>query len=127
MASLGANVVVTGRDQNKIKGVVEKCEKLSKGKAIGIRADLLDENDIKNLVEKTVQQFGKVDILVNNAGIADIAPFGKEGYIESYDKVMNTNVRCVQVLTLLVVPYLEKSKGNIVNISSVAGLRPVRH
>ena len=120
-------MVITGRNETKIKEIVEKCEKLCQQKAIGVKADILDEKDVNKLVEETIKEFGKIDILVNNAGVGATLPFGSEDYIESYDRIMNTNVRSVQVLTLLVVPYLQKSKGNIINISSIAGLRPVRH
>jgi NAD(P)-dependent dehydrogenase (short-subunit alcohol dehydrogenase family) len=122
---LGANVVITGRDDQRIQSVVKKCESLSKQKALGVRADLMVDKDVKNLVEKTIEVFGKIDILVNNAGIGPTVTFGQSAYLESYDKVMNTNVRSIQVLTQLVVPYLESTKGNIINISSVLGLIPV--
>ncbi|CAG2179031.1 unnamed protein product [Oppiella nova] len=82
------------------------------------------DKDVKNLVEKTITEFGKIDILVNNAGIALRAPLGDPKYIDIFDKVMNTNVRSIQVLTQLVVPYLEITKGNIINISSVLSMTP---
>jgi len=77
------------------------------------------------LVEKTIEEFGKIDILVNNAGIGSMISIKDPNIMESFDTVMNTNVRCVLLLTSLVVPYLEKTKGSIINISSCAGLRPV--
>jgi len=79
------------------------------------------------LVEKTIEEFGKIDILVNNAGIGSMNSINdpNTSIMESFDTVMNTNVRCVLLLTSLVVPYLEKTKGSIINISSCAGLRPV--
>ncbi|CAG2180622.1 unnamed protein product, partial [Oppiella nova] len=124
LSSLGANVVITGRDDQRIQSVVKKCESLSNQKALGVRADIMVDTDVKNLVEKTIAEFGKIDILVNNAGILTSAKFGEPGYLESYDKMMNTNVRSIQVLTQSVVPYLESTKGNIINISSVAALKP---
>ena len=127
MSSLGANVVITGKDVQRIQSVVEKCESLSKRKALGVRADLTVDTDVEYLVRETVAEFGKIDILVNNAGFGFMTQFGSPGYLESYDKVMNTNVRSIQVLTQLVVPYLETTKGNIINISSVAGLKPVNN
>lgn len=65
---------------------------------------------------------GKLDVLVNNAGK------GATGTIETtslaqYDEIMELNVRAVFHLTMLAVPHLLKTKGNIVNVSSVAGLR----
>ncbi|CAG2102447.1 unnamed protein product [Medioppia subpectinata] len=123
--SLGANVVITGRDNKRIQEVVNKCQNRDNQRALGVRTDLLVDKDIEELVAKTVGEFGKIDILVNNAGIGPTTTFGTPGYLESYDVVMNTNVRSIQVLTQLVIPYLEKTNGNIVNISSVAGLKPL--
>lgn len=125
LASMGANVVITGRDETRIANVVKACEELCKQKAIGVKADLLNEKDINNLVEQSIKEFGKIDILVNNAGVCLVVPIGDPKYLEAYDTVMNTNVRSIQVLTQLVLPFLEKTKGNIVNISSIAGFTPV--
>ncbi|CAG2103742.1 unnamed protein product, partial [Medioppia subpectinata] len=116
--SLGANVVITGRDDKRIQQVVNKCQNRDNQRALGVRTDLLVDKDIEELVAKTIKEFGKIDILVNNAGICTTGRFGKPGYLESFDNTMNTNVRSIQVLTQLVVPYLEITKGNIVNISS---------
>jgi NADP-dependent 3-hydroxy acid dehydrogenase YdfG len=124
---LGANIVITGRDEQKIKNVAQKCRQISGEKVLEVSADLLKDNEVKSLVEKTIEEFGKIDILVNNAGIGSMNSIKdpNTSIMESFDTVMNTNVRCVLLLTSLVVPYLEKTKGSIINISSCAGLRPV--
>ncbi|CAG2102022.1 unnamed protein product, partial [Medioppia subpectinata] len=80
--------------------------------------------DIEELVAKTIAEFGKIDILVNNAAVGPTASFGDPEYLNSYDWVMNVNVRSVQVLTQLALSYLEITKGNIINISSIAGTIP---
>jgi NAD(P)-dependent dehydrogenase (short-subunit alcohol dehydrogenase family) len=123
-ASLGANVVITGRDELKIKNVAQKCRQISGEKVLEVKADLLKDNEVKNLFEKTIKEFGKIDILVNNAGVGSMNSIKDPNIMESFDTVMNTNVRCVLLLTSLVVPYLEKTKGSIINISSCAGLIP---
>ncbi|CAG2102446.1 unnamed protein product [Medioppia subpectinata] len=74
--------------------------------------------DIEELVAKTITEFDKIDILVNNAGCGASVPFGDQKYIKNFDLVFNTNVQSIQVLTQLVFPYLELTKGNIINISS---------
>jgi len=116
LASLGANVVITGRDELKIKIVAQKCRELSKQKVLEVKADLLNDNEVKNLVQQTVNEFDRIDILVNNAGITDTTTIKDPNILDSFDKVMNTNVRCIVLLTSLVVPYLEKTKGSIINI-----------
>jgi short-subunit dehydrogenase len=124
-ASLGANVVITGRDELKIKNVAQKCRQISGEQVLEVKADLLKDNEVKNLFEKTIKEFGKIDILVNNAGVGSMNSIKDPNIMESFDTIMNTNVRCVLLLTSLVVPYLEKTKGSIINISSSAGLKPV--
>jgi len=64
--------VITGRDELKIKNVAQKCRQISEEKVLEVRADLLKDNEVKSLVEKTIEEFGKIDILVNNAGISSI-------------------------------------------------------
>ncbi|CAG2109419.1 unnamed protein product [Medioppia subpectinata] len=74
---------------------------------------------------KTIAEFGKLDILINNAcggGHADM--FGSPGYLRSYEAFMKAKIGHVQVLTQLALPHLELTKGNIVNISSIASMLP---
>ncbi|CAG2180951.1 unnamed protein product, partial [Oppiella nova] len=103
LLSLGAHVVITGRDQNKIDSVIKKCESLSRGRALGVVADIQVESDVKNLVNITLREFGGIHILVITRAIHS----------------------SVQVVTHLVVPYLEQSKGNIINISSIGAEQPM--
>ncbi|XP_054158054.1 glucose 1-dehydrogenase 1-like [Oppia nitens] len=126
LSTMDANVVITGRNQKRIDSVIKQCQSslTTSGRALGVRADLLVDSDIEILVNKTIGEFGRIDILVNNAGIGSTVEFTDENYMLAYDQVMATNVRCVQVLTRLALPYLVESKGNIVNISSIAGLAP---
>ncbi|CAG2169644.1 unnamed protein product [Oppiella nova] len=125
LSALGADVVITDINRDGIQEVVQKCRSLYKHKALGVYADITSESDVKNLVDKTVEEYERIDILVNCAGIVFQSDFYDPEYIKLFDKVMNINVRSIQVLTQLVVPYLESTKGNIVNISSVCAVVPV--
>jgi NAD(P)-dependent dehydrogenase (short-subunit alcohol dehydrogenase family) len=88
-------------------------------------ADITVDEDAKNLIESTVKNFGKIDVLVNNAGGGWMADIVSENFMEVYEKTMRIDLRAVVYLTHLAVPYLEKTKGNIVDISSGAGLKAV--
>jgi NAD(P)-dependent dehydrogenase (short-subunit alcohol dehydrogenase family) len=109
----------------KVAGVGRKKDVLSKIAAPNIKtyaADLLDEKETASLVRSILQDFGGIDVLVNAAGII------ANGTIENttladYDLMMNINVRCVLQLTQLALPSIIERKGNIVNVSSVTGLR----
>lgn len=82
--------------------------------------------DSERIIAETIAHFGKLDVLVNNAAIG----CGKTimaSDISNFDKLMNTNLRSIVILTKLAVPYLEKTKGNIVNVSSISGIVPVRY
>jgi NAD(P)-dependent dehydrogenase (short-subunit alcohol dehydrogenase family) len=70
------------------------------------------------LVERTVERFGRLDILVNNAGVLEFGSIETTS-LEQYDRVMNVNVRAIYHLTMLAVPHLVKTQGSIVNVSSL--------
>jgi len=127
-AKYGAQVIVTGRGEDKIASVVEKCNKVSpkKLKALGIKCDITKDKEAEALVNKVIDTFGTLDILVNNAGIAPFATITDPGIMANFDEVMKANLRAPFLLTHLLVSHLIKSKGNIINISSVAGLHPFR-
>jgi NAD(P)-dependent dehydrogenase (short-subunit alcohol dehydrogenase family) len=120
-AQAGAQVVVVGRDEQKLKGVVEEITGQG-GEALSIRADVTVQPIARRVVAQTVEQFGGLDVLVNAAGhIAN-------GTIENtpladWDAMMNVNLRAVFNLMQQAVPSLIERRGNIVNVSSVTGLR----
>jgi len=125
LAQLGGNIVVTGRDEQRIKSVAEKCKKISGGKKVlSVAAELSNDKDIKNLIERTIKEFGRLDVLINNAGIGDLSYMSDPKIMELYDNIMEVNVRSVFYLTALAIPYLEKTKGVIINISSIASIKP---
>jgi len=123
---LGANVVVTGRNETRIKQVAEECHKLSPYslKPLEIVADLTKENDLKRLVDTTIKEYGKLDVLVNNAGSALPSLITDDRVLDEFDKIFNIDIRSVVELIHLSIPHLEKSKGTIINISSIAALAP---
>ena len=114
----GATVVITAKNQ-------ERLEKASSGipNSIGIVANIRDKDDVKNVVIKTVEKFGKIDILVNNAGIF---PKIKELHKideDEWNEVLDVNLSGQFRFTKEAIPYLQKTSGSIINISSDAGLK----
>lgn len=120
-AKEGARVAFVGRNEAKLSDVAHQCYAYSR--PLIIRADVADEQQAATIVKKTVDHFGKLDILVNNAGFAgDLAAVDDPNILSMFDAVFNTNMRSVVQLTSLAVPHLKATKGNIVNVSSIAGL-----
>ena len=113
-AKEGADVVIIGRR----KEVLEETCKLNPSKISYIVGDITKEESIKNLIEYVNKKFGKLDILVNNAGVSTFAPL-KNLNMSIYDKIFDLDVRALVNLTIECLPLLIKSKGNILNISSV--------
>ncbi|CAG2108642.1 unnamed protein product, partial [Medioppia subpectinata] len=120
-ASAGAQVVVTGRNVENIAEVAKDCtDRSPKGlKALEVVADVCQEEDCRRLIDTTIEAFGKLDILVNNVGAARPANVYDDQYLDSYRWNLQTNLDSVVYLTHFAVKYLEKTRGAIINISSV--------
>ncbi|KPJ12937.1 3-oxoacyl-[acyl-carrier-protein] reductase FabG [Papilio machaon] len=118
-AKEGAYVVIVGRNEEKMKNVSNKCECFGK-KPLVVKADISKDDEVKKIIDETIKRFGKLDILINNAGMFVPNDITSDNFMEGYDRVMNINLRAPVYLTHLAIPYLIKTKGNIVNISSVA-------
>ncbi|KAK7108681.1 3-oxoacyl-[acyl-carrier-protein] reductase FabG-like [Littorina saxatilis] len=119
-ASLGATVVLTGRNASELQATGRRCEKISGEKPLLITADLSKEEDVKRVVDELTNAFHKLDILVNNAGIYK-ADSLQTFSLQRFDEIFSINVRAVSQLTALCTPALIASKGSIVNVSSLNG------
>lgn len=123
LASLGASLVLTGRNAENLSKAAAKCTSTAGApQPLQIVADVTNEEDAKRIIAKTIETFGQLNVLVNNAGIIGRGTI-ETTTLEQYDEIMNTNVRAVYHLTMLATPHLIASKGNIVNVSSVNGIR----
>lgn len=111
---------IVGRNQKRLNEVAEQIIiQADSPKPLPIVADIT--HDAQRIIDETVNHFGQIDVLVNNAGIFR-ADSVHEFNVTEYDNVMETNLKSAIILTNLAVPYLEKTKGNIINVSSDAGL-----
>lgn len=125
-AKEGALLSLVGRNKENSKKVVDKI-KASGGTTAEPLVILADVSiDAERIIKETIEKFNRLDVLINNAGFA-IRGTIDTTKIEDYDAVMATNVRGVIQLTQYAMPYLVKSKGNVVNVSSVAGLKAINN
>lgn len=120
-SKLGALLVITGRNATNLNETAAKCL-ATKQPPLEIVGDVMNEQDCVRIVDTTIKHFGKLDVLVNSAGILEPGSI-ETATLESYDRTMNANVRSIFHLTQLAVPHLIVNKGNIVNVSSVTGIR----
>jgi len=94
------------------------------GECIASRADVTKSSDCRAMVERCILTFGRVDILHNNVGIVELGG-PVEAAEESWDRVMDVNLKSIFLTCKYVLPYMEKQGcGSIVNISSIAALGP---
>lgn len=120
-AKLGAKVVLVDINEEQLKIVNEKIKSNMSPTTLVITADV--SKDAVKIIDETIHHFRKLDILVSNAAVV------REGFpsnldLDTHDLVFAVNVRAVVELTKLAIPHLEKTKGNIINVTSVGGSVP---
>ena len=119
LAEHGVKVVVSDVSQDDCEKVVEEIKEKG-GEAMAIKCDISKKKEVEEMVEKTIDKFGKLDILVNNAGILAFTPF-LEIKEEEWDKIINVNLKgyflCAQAAAKEMV---KQKSGVIINIASIA-------
>lgn len=120
LASVGAKVAIAARRYERLEALAKHIE-TSGGKALPILTDITDETQVRDLVQKTHSELGRVDILVNNAGLALTGNIDG-GNTSDWRRMVDLNLLGLLYATHAVLPLLKAQKsGHIVNISSVAG------
>jgi NAD(P)-dependent dehydrogenase (short-subunit alcohol dehydrogenase family) len=118
----GAAVVAAARTTQEIERLCADV-RANGGTAAPVTMDVKCEESIKNAVEKTRRQLGRIDILVNNAGVIALREI-VDTSTETWDDLMSTNVRGVFLLCREVLPeMIERRSGRIINVGSAAGRR----
>ncbi len=118
MSENGATVVITGKDSKRLEKSVLKIPN-----SVGFVADIRKTDEVKNVVRKTIEKFGKLDILVNNAGIFPKIKQLHEIDEDEWNEVLDVNLTGQFRFTKEAIPHLQKTSGSIINISSDAGLK----
>lgn len=119
-AAEGARVVLGDRNGEWAEAAAADIRRRG-GVAVAVRADVTREADVRNLIERAVAEFGGLDVLVNNAGIEVVKPVTDLSEAE-WDGLMAVNVKGVFFGCKHAIPHLVKSRGNVINMASAAGL-----
>lgn len=122
LAEKGAKVVLGARRVEKLEKVASEIKK--NGGAVEIlRTDVTKASDVKALVKKAIDSFGKIDVMVNNAGIMPLAPLSALK-VNEWDSMIDVNIKGVLYGIAAALPEFEKQKsGHFINLASVAGLK----
>jgi len=120
LASQGAKVAIAARRAEQLELLAEECHQLG-GEMLVVPTDVSDEAQCKNLIEKTIEVFGRLDMLVNNAGLAVIARLEDYSNLDLFKHTMGVNFYGAVYCTYYALPYLKQSGGRIVAVSSLGG------
>ena len=122
LAEMGANVALCARKKERCEAAAEELRKLGV-KSLALDCDVKDPASVKDVVDATVAEFGRIDVLINNAGIAWGAPV-EEMRLEHWNKVLETNLTGTFLFSQAAGKVMiGQRKGKIINIASVAGIR----
>ncbi len=119
LAKKGCNVIINyARDEENAKKTEEMCRAYGV-ETLTVRADVSNREEVREMVEKAIEKFGRIDILINNAGILGKTINPREISDEEWDKVLGVNLKGAFIVTQEVLKYMKR--GKIVNIASIAG------
>ena len=120
LSELGATVVLGARRADRIEKFAKEIND-NGGKALAISMDVTQREQVKKLVDATVEQFGRVDVILNNAGVMPLSPMDRLN-VDEWDTMIDVNIKGVLNGIAAVLPYMKEQKsGQIINTSSVAG------
>lgn len=121
LANAGANITIAARRIEKLEALEKELEKTGV-ECLAVKCDVLIEEDVINVVKRTVERFGKIDILVNNAGTSSLA-LAEEMTEEEWDRVIDTNLKGVFFFSKHTARRMkERNYGRIINIASMYGV-----
>lgn len=115
----GMNVVVAARRKEKGEAAAAELNAAGKGECTFFQCDVSDPDQVKALIDFAVEKYGRLDTMVNNAGYNPIHMDACDMSIESYQRVLATNLMGEFYGCKFAIPHLRKTKGSIINMSSI--------
>lgn len=123
-ARQGCDIAAAARTADEVNATVDAVRRMGR-RALALIVDVSKPRDVRGMVDATLETFGRIDILVNNAGYACFKPF-VDLSLEEWQRTIDVNLTGVFLATKAVLPsMISRKTGRIINISSVAGLKPI--
>ena len=121
-AKEGCKVVLAARRLDRLQNLAAKIQELG-GEAIAVPVDIIDPAEVDNMVQTTIDLYGRIDILFNNAGIGRVDWFEHHSFERDINTLVQVNLIALMQVTRAVLPHmLKQGEGHIINMISVAGL-----
>jgi NAD(P)-dependent dehydrogenase (short-subunit alcohol dehydrogenase family) len=117
----GAKVVFCARKQNEADALLAELNALGKGEAFFVKCDVSRAEEIQNLIDRTIEKYGRIDCLINNAGWHPPHKPIDDFSIEEFQDLLNLNLVSIFAACKFALPHLRETKGNIINMSSLVG------
>lgn len=121
-AQEGAKIVIAARSKDGLQNIATDLQKRYNAEILIVPTDVTKKEDCEQLIQLTLERFGKIDVLINNAGISMRALF-EDVELEVMEKLMNVNFWGAVYCTRYAMQAILESKGSIVGVSSIAGYR----
>jgi short-subunit dehydrogenase len=120
LAGQGAWLALAARDADRLEEAAAECRQRG-GRAIAVKTDVAIESDCRNLIERTVAEYGRIDTLINNAGISMFAQFDELQDLAGFERMLRVNYLGAVYCTHYALPHLKQTRGRLVAVSSLAG------
>jgi short-subunit dehydrogenase len=120
LAAQGAWLALAARDGAKLEAVAAECRARG-GRAVAVPTDVADRAQCIRLIDRAVQEYGRIDTLVNNAGVSMWARFDEVTDLAPFERMMQVNYFGSLYCTHAALPHLKRTRGRIVGISSLTG------
>jgi len=126
-AERGARLVIAARRLEALEEAADELRRLGAPEVLPLAVDVTDPRQVEEMVQRTVEHFGRIDVLINNAGIISVGPI-ETMTLDDFRTAMDTNFWGAVHATLAVVPQMRRQRfGRIGNVVSVGGRRAVPH
>ena len=123
LASRGARLALAARNKPLLEAVGAECRKQNAA-TLAIETDIAVEAQCKSLIDHTVREYSDIDILINNAGFGQAGKMEELADLTMFERIMQVNLMGTVNCTYHALPYIKRTKGKIIGISSIGGKAP---